>query len=103
MKEVEYIIFCRKWEAKPINNCWDWQVLEYKNPTKKSHPTEKPVELITRLIENSSKQWDIILDPFMWSWSCWVACKNLNRKFIWIELDEWYFNIACERLKENKK
>lgn len=101
MKELEYIIFCRKWKAKPINNCWDWQVLEHKNIVwNKLHETEKPVSLLEQIILNSSNEWDIILDPFMWSWSCWVACKNLNRHFIWIELDEKYFSIAKERIEK---
>jgi site-specific DNA-methyltransferase (adenine-specific) len=38
------------------------------------------------------------MDCFMWSWSTGVACKNLNRDFIGIEIDETYFNIANERL-----
>jgi len=98
MKEVEYIIFCRKWKAKSINNCWDWQVLEHINPRNKTHPTEKPVTLLEQLIWNSSNKWQTILDPFMWSGSCGVACKNLDRNFIWIELKETYFNIAKDRI-----
>jgi DNA modification methylase len=35
----------------------------------------------------------------MWSWTTWVACKNLNRDFIWIELDEKYFEIAKNRIE----
>lgn len=98
MKEIEYIIFCRKWKAKTINNCWYWQVLEFSNPRNKLHPTEKPVELIRVLVENSTKEWDIILDPFSWSNSLWLACENTNRKWICIEKDENYFNIWLNRL-----
>ena len=98
MKEVEYIIFCRKWKAKSINNCWDWQVLKHTNPRNKTHPTEKPVTLLEQLIWNSTKEWDVVFDPFMWSGSCWVACMNTNREFIWIELDEDYFDIANIRI-----
>jgi site-specific DNA-methyltransferase (adenine-specific) len=98
MKELEYIIFCRKWKAKAINNCWDWTVLEHNNPRNKTHETEKPVSLLEQLILNSSNENNIILDPFMWSWSCGVASVNTNREFIWIELDEWYFKIAQERI-----
>jgi DNA modification methylase len=57
------------------------------------------------LIEISSDENDIVLDPFMWVWSTWVACKELNRKFIWIELDRNYFEASKKRLwvKENVK
>jgi len=69
-----------------------------KRATKIFHPTEKSVKLISFLIWISSKEWETVLDPFMWSGSCGIACKNLNRDFIWIELDEKYFNIAEERI-----
>jgi len=63
----------------------------------KLHTSEKPVKLLEKLILTHSNNW-IIMDCFMWSWSCWVACKNLNRDFIGIELDEWYYKISCDRL-----
>ena len=62
------------------------------------HPTQKPSELVQQLIEVYSKDGDTILDPFMGSGTTGVACKNLNRNFIGIELDETYFNIAKERI-----
>lgn len=65
---------------------------------KKKHPTEKPVELMKILIENSSNKNDIVIDPFMGVGTTGVACKKLNRNFIGIELDENYFNIAKERI-----
>lgn len=63
------------------------------------HPTQKPVALLEELIKTFSNKSDIILDFTMGSGSTGVACKNLNRKFIGIELDENYFNIAKERIK----
>lgn len=60
----------------------------------KVHPNEKPVELLEYLIKTYSKEGDLILDFTMGSGSTGVACKNLNRKFIGIELDETYFKIA---------
>lgn len=63
------------------------------------HPTQKSLKLMEWLCKIHSNQWQTILDPFMWSWTTGVACKNLGRKFIWIELDETYFNIAKERLQ----
>ena len=51
------------------------------------------------LIDNSSKEGETVLDPFMGSGSTGVACKNLNRNFIGMELDENYFKIAEERIE----
>jgi DNA modification methylase len=47
---------------------------------------------------NSSNIGDIILDPFMWSWTTALACINTNRNYIWFELDEWYYKIANKRI-----
>lgn len=98
MDSHEYIIFCRKGKAKKINNCGAKSVLSFDNPRNKTHPTEKPVELMEVLAGNSSQESDIILDPFMGSGSTGVACVNTNRKFIGIELDPEYFKIAEERI-----
>lgn len=66
------------------------------------HPTQKPVELLKQLIEIYSDVDDVVLDAFMGSGSTGVACQNTGRKFIGIELDEEYFRLTEERLKENR-
>ena len=63
------------------------------------HPTQKPVALLEYLIKTYTNEGDTVLDNCMGSGSTGVACKNLNRSFIGIELDENYFNIAKERIK----
>lgn len=68
------------------------------NSSGKLHPTQKPVELLEWLIKTYSKEGDIILDNAMGSGSTGVACINTNRKFIGIELEEKFYDIACERL-----
>lgn len=76
-------------------------VLEFNvvpNRKGKLHPTEKPVELLEWLIKTYSNENDIILDNCMGSGTTGVACKNLNRKFIGIEKDDKYFEIAKERI-----
>ena len=65
------------------------------------HDTEKPVDLMKILIENSSNENDLVLDPFMGSGSTGLACKMSKRNFIGIEIDKKYFNIAKERIGQN--
>ena len=62
------------------------------------HKTQKPVALIEYLIKTYTNEGDTVLDFTMGSGSTGVACRNLNRKFIGIEMDENYFNIATQRI-----
>ena len=62
------------------------------------HPTQKPLELMEYLVKTYTNEGDIVLDFTMGSGTTGVACKNLNRNFIGIELDENYYNIAKERI-----
>lgn len=68
------------------------------HPSITIHRTQKPVELLEYLIKTYTNENDLVLDNCMGSGSTCVACKNLNRSFIGIELDENYFNIAKERI-----
>lgn len=63
-----------------------------------NHPTCKPVEFMEKFLINHTVEGANVLDPFMGSGSTGVACKNLNRKFIGIELDKEYFKTAQERI-----
>jgi|SRR5690625_2734748 len=64
------------------------------------HKTQKPLALMELPIRASTKDGQTILDPFMGSGTTGVACVNLGRKFIGIEIDETYFDIACRRIEE---
>ena len=68
------------------------------NSSGKVHPTQKPVPLLEYLIKTYTNSGDTVLDNCMGSGSTGVACQNLNRNFIGIELDEHYFQIAKERI-----
>lgn len=68
------------------------------HPSTCVHPTQKSVELLEYLIKTYTNEGDTVLDNCMGSGSTGVACQNTNREFIGMELDEKYFNIACERL-----
>lgn len=72
----------------------DWKTL---------HPTQKPVEILKHIIEIASDEWDIVLDPFMWVGSTWEACKQLNRQFIWMEMNKEYFQASKKRLWVKEK
>ena len=78
------------------NNVWRSQ--ERNNG--KQHPTQKPNDLMERIIKTSSNQGDTVLDLFMGSGSTGVACVNNNRNFIGIEKDGKYFEIAKQRLDD---
>lgn len=68
---------------------------EHKN---RLHPCQKPIKLLEYLIKTYTNENETVLDNCMGSGSTGVACVNTNRKFIGIELDENYFNIACNRV-----
>lgn len=70
------------------------------NGKSKLHPTEKPIKLLEDLIRLHTKENDVILDCFMGSGSTGVACKNLNRNFVGIELNKEYFEIAKKRMED---
>ena len=100
MGACEFILMLKKGKSKTINEAGTPNILRVQNPTgKKLHPTEKPVLLMQKLVINSSKYEETVLDPFMGSGSTGIACLNTCRKFIGMELDENYFNIAKERIK----
>lgn len=65
----------------------------------KIHPTQKPVELLEYLIKTYTNEGMVVLDNCMGSGSTGVACLNTNRRFIGIELDESYYNIAKKRIE----
>jgi site-specific DNA-methyltransferase (adenine-specific) len=69
---------------------------------KYNHPTIKPLKIFEKLIKNSSKENDLILDCFSGSGTTAVACHNLNRRFICIEKDEDYYKASVERLENAK-
>ena len=78
------------------------QILNFQRDCLKSniHPTQKPVALMEYLIKTYTNEGDLVLDNCMGSGTTGVACKNLNRDFIGIELDEKYFEIAEQRIND---
>lgn len=81
-------------------NKYKSNILKYKKDYNGFHPTQKPVLLLEDLIKTFSNENDLVVDLTMGSGSTGVACINTNRNFIGIELDEGYFKIAQNRIKE---
>lgn len=92
----------KKWkgESEVRNHKYPHSVIRISNPSKEAglHPTQKPVELLEYLIKTYTNEGDTVLDFTMGSGTTGVACRNLGRKFIGVELDKDYFEIAKERI-----
>ena len=81
-----------------------WRMPAFSSGAKKTngqkvHPTQKPIELIERLVESATEEGDTVLDCFAGSGTTAVACKRLQRNFIGFEIQEKYFEVAQQRLK----
>ena len=100
MKNMEFIGFFYKKKSKYLTDCSSQQLMSCPQENYGGHPTTKPTALMSYYIKNSTIRDETVLDPFMGVASTGVACAKLGRKFIGIELDEDYFNIACERIKK---
>jgi len=100
LSDLEYIIMIREKgtyfsKHKELD---DFRKFYMTSCKKGIHPSEKPIELIERYIRVSSKENDLILDPFMGSGTTGVACKKNNRNFIGFEIDEYFSNLSNERI-----
>ena len=98
-----------RWKAQHELICWGTKVvselgaghgnvLSFSRSGNAFHPTEKPKELMLTIVKNAEGK--SVLDPFMGSGTTGVACANLARKFIGIELDPRHFDIACRRIDD---
>lgn len=103
LSDTEYILFFREKGVK-VYGTYETKRKFYVTPTNKAdkelygHPTIKPLDIITNLVVNSSLEGDTVLDPFTGSGTTGVACVNLGRSFIGIELDKGYYDIAVDRI-----
>lgn len=78
------------WRIRPINF----------TSKEKLHNAQKPLELVQKMIINSSNEGDIVLDTFMGSGTTAIACINTNRNYIGFELDEKYYDLSVNRIKK---
>jgi len=107
LNDVEYWIYIKGKKSKILGD-YHSKSMVYKSQINKKdkalygHATCKPVELMEKFLINHTIAGATVLDPFMGSGSTGVACKNLNRNFIGVELSEKYFNVAKERIEQHK-
>ena len=103
LKYTELVLFFRKGKAFPINDMTSRDYEFVQTPTLKSgkvHISQKPLSFIEKLVANSSKENEIVLDPFMGSGTTLRAAKDLGRRAIGIEIEEKYCEIAVKRLRQ---
>ena len=97
--QYEFIMVLEKGKAKyNLKNFSDVQTASHINHNDLTHPHEKPVDLILRMIEHSSKEGQIVLDPFCGSGTVCEASKLMKRQWIGIELEEKWVKVAKVRV-----
>ena len=74
-----------------------------KNKEVREHPTQKPVPIMEWAISQAPQEVETILDPFMGSGTTGVACHKMGKRFIGIERERKYFDIACRRIEDAQK
>ena len=103
LTDTEFVLFFREKGVK-IYGEYETKFTYYVTPLNQKdkkqyeHPTIKPIKILQNLIVNSTLENGVVLDCFMGSGSTGVACVNTNRRFIGIELDNKYFEIAKQRI-----
>lgn len=99
------LIDYRKNPPQPYNtekvpgNVWEFARVRYRMDEYENHPTQKPIALLERIIKASSKEGDVVLDPFSGTFTTSFVAKELNRRSIGIELQEEYVKIGLRRLQ----
>ena len=88
---------------KQMRSVWSIPLLPKNEKEFGKHPTQKPLELLNRIISSSSNEGDWVLDPFVGAGTTGIVCSVLNRNFIGIDSNNEYLDIAIERFKDKKK
>jgi len=105
LSDTEYCLYVRG-KGVPLYGGYDthstyWVTpLNQSDKTKYGHPTIKPLEIIKKLILNSSSEGDVVFDPYLGSGTTAIAAQELNRSFIGCEIEEKYIEIINKRLSE---
>lgn len=92
-----------KKEDKQMRSVWQIPIISPIEKKLGKHPTQKPIELLNRIVSASTKEDDWVLDPFVGSGTTGIVCSVLKRKFIGIDTNEFYLNLAIKRYKDKNK
>jgi site-specific DNA-methyltransferase (adenine-specific) len=95
--QTEFIIYGRNKESLPLTNDHS-NILKFTPVYNKEHSSEKPLDLISFLVNNSTTTGQVVFDPFMGSGPTGVACVNLGRSFVGVEIDPEHFSNAEKRI-----
>ena len=87
---------------KQMRSVWSIPLIPKAEKEYGKHPTQKPLELLNRIITSSSNEGDLVFDPFMGSGTTGVVCNILNRKFIGIDISKEYLDLAIKRFQDTK-
>ena len=87
-------------EGKQMKNLWNIMAPRKKEKTHGKHPTQKPIQLLERIVLASSNEGDLILDPFSGSGTTGVAAIKHNRRYVGIEMSDEYIELASSRIDE---
>lgn len=97
MKNLEYAVFVWLGRARALQDCSIKQLMRAPLRAESAHPTEKPVGLMRRWIEAATRAGEIVYDPFMGSGTTGVAAVQSGRRFVGIEFEREWFDVACAR------
>lgn len=104
MPDIEYCLYFRE-KGVGYNDGYEFKSKWFTSPANKTdkdlfnHPTIKPLELVKRHLQHTTQENDIVLDCFIGSGTTAVACKELNRQYIGMEISPKWHEIAVNRLK----
>lgn len=109
LSDTEYLLYFHKGKGKCFPQSYEdaktYYIAPINHKDKKlyRHPTIKPLDLTQKVIRNSSREGQVVLDPFMGSGTTGVACVKENRNFIGYEINETFFDIAKKRIEESEE
>jgi site-specific DNA-methyltransferase (adenine-specific) len=99
----DYQLMKKMNHGKQMRNVWEISAPLAEEKKFGKHPTQKPVELLTRIMLASTKENELTLDPFCGSSTTGVAATLLNRKYVGIDLENEYLNLSVKRLEDVTK
>lgn len=96
----DYKLMKKTNDGKQMRNVWEMSAPQAEEKKFGKHPTQKPVELLKRIISASTKEGDLVVDPFCGSSTTGVAAVLLNRKYVGVDLEEEYLRLSVKRLED---